>query len=303
MTGASLLGRLAERQLLIVTGKGGVGKSTFSAALGRRLARHGRRTLLMEVDPRENLHRLLDVPPSGGDIVQVSNRLALQHLDARGVLDDLVREKLKVRVIADRVLASPVHRHFTEGAPGLKETAVFGRALRLLEGHVPRRTEVPQVVVLDAPATGHGVSWMAAPQLVADVISSGPIGHMAAEIAAFLDESRRVAVVVVTQAEEMPVQETLELVEEMQQRLGRRPELVVVNGLYPELPGDFEPGPGDRLGRLWAERRAINERELERLQRSWNGPTVCLPLVPEDRGSALVATLERELALQVEEGS
>jgi anion-transporting ArsA/GET3 family ATPase len=299
---ASLLDRLAERQLLIVTGKGGVGKSTVCAALGRRLARLGRRTLLIEVDPRENLHRLLDVPPSGGEIVPVSNRLALQHLDARGVLDDLVREKLKVRILADRVLASPVHRHFTEGAPGLKETGVFGRALRLLDGHVPRRAEVPQVVVLDAPATGHGVSWMAAPRLVSDVISSGPIGHMAAEIASFLEDPQRSAVVVVTQAEEMPVQETLELVEEMQRRLDRRPELVVVNGLYPELPAGFEPAPDDLLGRLWAQRRTINERELGRLAESWTGPTVYLPLVEVDGGSALTAAMERELAAQIEAG-
>ncbi len=297
---ASLLDRLAERQLLIVTGKGGVGKSTVSAALGRRLARHGRRTLLMEVDPRESLHRLLSVPPSGGEIVPVSSRLAIQHLDARGVLDDLVRDRLKVRILVDRVLASPVHRHFTEGAPGLKETAVFGRALRLLDGHVPRRVEVPQVVVLDAPATGHGVSWMAAPQLVSDVISSGPIGHMSAEIAAFLADPQRSAVVVVTQAEEMPIQETLELVEEMRQRLDRRPELVVVNGLYPDLPDDFEPEPDDLLGCLWAERRTINERELQRLTKAWSGPTVYLPLVAADGGLALTTALERELAPQIE---
>jgi energy-coupling factor transporter ATP-binding protein EcfA2 len=128
MSTPSVAARLADLQLLVVTGKGGVGKSTVTAVLGRLLAARGRRTLLMEVDPRENLHHLLEVEPSGGEVVQASPRLWVQHVEPRTILDDLVREKLKVGVLVNRVLSSPIHRHFTEGAPGLKETAVFGAA-------------------------------------------------------------------------------------------------------------------------------------------------------------------------------
>jgi hypothetical protein len=104
-----LLNRLDRLELLVVTGKGGVGKSTVSAALGAYLANRGRKVLLIEVDPRENLHQLLDTPPSGGEIVEAASNLWLQHLDPRELLDDLVREKLKVGALARKVLASPVH--------------------------------------------------------------------------------------------------------------------------------------------------------------------------------------------------
>jgi len=288
-----VLEALERRQMLVVTGKGGVGKSTVAAVLGRLLAARGRKVLLLEVDPRESLHHLLDVPPSGGEVVTVAPRLQLQHLDPRRLLDDLVREKLKVGVLVRRVLSSPVHQHFTEGAPGLKETAVFGRALRLIEGHVPRGMVRPDVVILDAPATGHSVAWLAAPRLISEVISSGPIGHMASVIADFMADRGRFGVVVVTTAEEMPVQETLELIDLLDGRLQRAPDLVVVNSLYPPLAD--EPDDGDPAGALWAHRRSLNDRELSRLSERWRGPTAELPLLPLEPGQALVVALAGHL--------
>ena len=289
--------RLDTLQLLVVTGKGGVGKSTVSAALGALLANRGRTVLLIEVDPRENLHHLLDTPPSGGEIVEAASNLYLQHLDPRELLDDLVREKLKVGALVRKVLSSPVHRHFTEGAPGLKQTAVFGRALRMVEGHGPKQLRQPDVVVLDAPASGHGIAWMAAPQLVSGVISSGPIGNMASEIAGFLEDRDRFGSVVVTTAEEMPVQESLELLQAMQERLDRRPELLVANAIYPPLPARARR---DSTTRLWARRRAVNEHELERLQERWNGPLVEVPLEPVDAGPALVGIVGEHLTRAIE---
>lgn len=292
-----LLSRLEKLQLIVVTGKGGVGKSTISAALGALLANRGRTVLLIEVDPRENLHQLLDTEPSGGDIVEAASRLYLQHLDPRRLLDDLVREKLKVGALVRKVLASPVHLHFTEGAPGLKQTAVFGRALRLVEGHGPPALRRPDLVILDAPASGHGIAWMSAPQLVSDVISSGPIGAMAAEIAGFLEDRTRFGSVVVTTAEEMPVLESVELIEAMDARLGRQPELVVVNAVYPPLPAR---AGHDAATRLWARRRAVNEHELARLEERWRGPMVEIPMLPVDAGPLLVGVVGEHLARALE---
>ena len=299
MTNTTILTRLLELELIVVTGKGGVGKSSISAVLGRLLSDAGRQTLLVEVDPRENLHHLLDVPPSGGEMVEVAPRLRVQHLLPRTILDNLVREKLKVGPLVKRVLASPIHQHFTEAAPGLKEAAVFGRCLRLLEGHGPRGTPTPDVIVLDAPATGHGASWLGAAQLVSDVISSGPIGHMASLVADFLADPGRSGVVVVTTGEEMPVQETLEFLETMKTRLHRRPELVIANALYPELKEETPEDREDPLFDLWVHRRAINETELERLGREWNGPVAHLPLLPLDPGPALVGRLGRRLYSEI----
>jgi len=289
----NVVARLDQLQLLVVTGKGGVGKSTVTAALGAHLANRGRKVLLIEVDPRENLHQLLDTPPSGGEIVEAAANLWLQHIDPRELLDDLVREKLKVGALVRKVLASPVHLHFTEGAPGLKQTAVFGRALRMVEGYGPKELRRPDVVILDAPASGHGIAWMAAPQLVSEVISSGPIGKMAAEIATFLADKNRFGSIVVTTAEEMPVQEVLELLDAMSTRLDRRPELVVVNSVYPQAPKPR--AKDDDATRLWIRRRQVNEAELARLVAGFDGPVAEIPLEPIDAGPVLVGVVGEHL--------
>jgi anion-transporting ArsA/GET3 family ATPase len=287
-----VIDRLQSLQLIVVTGKGGVGKSVVSAALAGILAGGGRRVMLLEVDPRENLHQLLDVEPSGGAVVEAAPHLWLQHLEPRTILDDLVEERLKVGMLARKVLSSPIHRHFTEGAPGLKEAAVFGRVLRLVEGHGPKGVPRPDTVILDAPATGHGVSWLAAPQLVADVISSGPIGQMAVEISAFLADPARFGVVVVTTAEEMPVQESVELLAELDGRFGRRPVAVIVNALYPPAPSRTSADPGIHL---WQRRRAINQIQSGRLAKTWKGPIAEIPMFPIDPGPVLVGAVVHAL--------
>lgn len=315
----SFLDTLATRRLVLVTGKGGVGKTALAAALGRTLAGRGRRVLLLEVDPRESAHQMLGAPPSGGEILAVGGGLCLQNLRPRRVLDELVRERVRLAAIAARVLRSPVYQHFADGAPGLKELAVLGYSLLLVRGRV-KNTPAVETVVLDAPATGHGASLLEGPGLVSEVIHGGPFGRMAAELAGFIGDPALCSVVVVTQAEEMPVTEALELRTLLARRLAREPELLVVNGLFPPLPpdqparpagtawaaststhaGEPRPGQAEREGRdaalsLWRARRRLNERELARLAEGWRGPRVELPLLPLARGPRLTAALEVRL--------
>ncbi len=295
----TLVDRLGRRQLLVVTGKGGVGKTVVSAALGRTLAAAGRRVLLLEVDPRENLHQVVGVAPSGGEIVRVGDRLALQNLHPIKVIEEIVRDHLRVPLVAGRVIASPVFQHFAEGGPGLKEMAVLAHAVRVLSREAGSGGPEIDMVVLDAPATGHGVSMLAAPRLVSEVIQEGPFGRMAHSLTALVDDQARTGIVAVTRAEEMPVQETIELRASLELHVGRSPELLVVNAVYPPYPPG---GPGARgadvfLARLWQMRSRANERELARLDAAWPGPRVELPLLPIDRGPALLAALGDRLAL------
>ena len=250
--------------------------------------------MVLEADPRESLHQLLDTAPSGGEIVRAAPRLCIQNLQPRSVLEELVHERVRIAALARRIVASHVFENFAAGAPGLKELAVLVHARRLVRGR-RRRWDV---VILDAPATGHGVSLLAAPQLVTDVISRGPVGEMARELAALIANPERCAVVIVTLAEEMAVQEAIELIALLQQRVARRPDLVAVNALYPPFPDPPPPAPGGAAAgvRLWAARRAANERELERLAAAWTGRRVELPLLPIAPGPPLVAALQSLLA-------
>ncbi|MDH4348362.1 MAG: hypothetical protein OEW17_06115, partial [Gemmatimonadota bacterium] len=194
------------------------------------------------------------------------------------------------------IVESPLFQHFADGAPGLKEMAVLGYALRMVKGLYRRKVDV---VVLDAPATGHGASMLAAPILLAQSIAGGQLGEMAAELSGFIADPSRCGVVVVTVGEEMPVQEAIELVQLLERKMGRSPELMVANSCYPAPPRTMPREADKPVATLWRERYQVNRRELERLGCSWKGPLAELPLLPLDRGptliEALVERLEREV--------
>jgi anion-transporting ArsA/GET3 family ATPase len=173
----------------------------------------------------------------------------------------------------------------------LKEVAVLGHALRLVEGRERGSWgDRFDLVVLDAPASGHGVSLLTAPRLLAEVIDSGPVGSLGRELAAFVADPARCGVVVVTSPEEMPVQEAIELAATLDERFGRRPDLLVVNGVYPPFP---QTETAAAALSLWRDRRRVQEREIARLDAEWAGPRVELPKLPVDPGPELPATLAR----------
>ena len=290
----ALTGLLGRHELVVVTGKGGVGKTAVAGAIALVLRDAGRRVMLLEADPRESLHRLLGTPPSAGEIVPAGTGLWLQNLQPRRVVERLVRRRVPLPPLANALTASPVFGHFVDGSPGLKEMALLGQATELAAG-----LEGPGVdtVVLDAPATGHGLQLLAAPRLVTDALRGGPIGELAAQVEALVADPARSAVVAVALAEELPVQETLELLEALERRVGRPAALVVANQLYPPVPrGSRAPAPALAPAlELWRRRRAMNERELARLRAAWPGPFAALPLLPEPSGPGLAAALARRL--------
>lgn len=304
---------LGQRQLIVVTGKGGVGKSALTGVLARHLAARGRRVLALEVDRRETLQRWFGVPPSGGEILEVSGELTegldgslhLQNLQPSRVVDWVVEKKVKIGPLVRRIQNSPVYQRFVEGAPGLGELAILGHALRVVRGDAAGAPPI-DTVILDAPATGHGIFLLTAPALVADTIGQGPFSELAREVADFVADPGRCGMVVVTLAEEMPVQEALELRQNLVRVMDRGPELLVVNGLYPPLPdgvGEAQPADGiavDDFRDLWFRRRRVNDSELDRLGREWPGPRLDLPLLPIDEGPELLAALEEHFSRLLE---
>ena len=253
--------------------------------LGRLLAERGKRVLLLEAEPRESLHQALGTEPSAGAVVQAGPRLWLQNLRAQAVIEDLVRDKVPFAYLAHKITNSPGFHHFVEGAPGLKETALLGHAYQVLRGS---RRPKADVVILDAPATGHGTTLLAAPGLLAQAAQGGQLGDMASNLAAYLADPAHCGVVLAALAEEMPVQETLELLEVLHTRLHLRPDLVVANGLYPKLS---EGGARNPAMALLRARRQLNEAELARLAAAWDGPLLELPLLALERGPSLVQAL------------
>ncbi len=295
-------------QLIVVTGKGGVGKTVVAAALGRIMAERGRRVLLLDADPREALHRLFGAPPSGGEVVTVGPRLAVLNAVPRTILDREVAHSLRIRALSNRVLASPIYQHFADGAPGLKEMMLLGYALKVAEGDAKPKADL---VIIDAPSSGHGLTLLAAPLVMSEVIATGPLGKMAARIATLVADPARCAIVLPTLAEEMAVQETLETIAAIEQRVSRAPTMVVLNAVFPPRGEGTEPGTSTPVSRaqalevaktlaFWTTRRRLNEREIARLRSSWRGHTAQVPLMAADFGPELLIAVADALAPQLE---
>ncbi|MEZ5332494.1 MAG: ArsA-related P-loop ATPase [Thermoanaerobaculia bacterium] len=279
-----------HRELLLVTGKGGVGKSTVAAALTLALAAGGRRCLLLEADRRESAHEHLGTAPSGGSILPAGERTWLQNLEPETVLDRLVARRLGGGLLARKVVGSALYRSFAAGAPGLGSLALLGHALELVSGEVEGAPPVDCVVV-DAPASGHAVGMLSAARLVREAVGSGPVAELAGRVETWIGDAERCGVVVITLAEEMPVTETLELLAALRAETGRAADLVVANALFPPAAEPVEePVP------LWVRRRRLQEEELERLAAGWAGPRAELGLLPLRPAEGLASALAERLA-------
>jgi anion-transporting ArsA/GET3 family ATPase len=223
-----------DRNLLVVTGKGGVGKTTIAAALGLLAARGGRRTIVVEVGEESRLPRLFGIArPQPGVETVLQERLSSISIDPdRALLEWL--QVLGGRV-SGRVLASSgTFQYFAAAAPGAKELVTMVKIWQLTrDGGRGARSRNYDLVVLDAPATGHALGLLGSPHTFGAIARVGPIAGQARELRELLETPSRSAYLAVALATEMAVTEALELQDGLQARLGRDLEAVVVNALLP----------------------------------------------------------------------
>lgn len=266
---------LLERKLVVVTGKGGTGKTTVACALGLIGAQRGLRTIVAELGEQHRLPALFGVP--GGEEVQLQESLWSASIDPdRAMIEWLgaIGGRLPARVLA----ASSTFQYFAAAAPGAKELVTLRRVIELCEGssarRAARRTDVPEhydLVVLDAPATGHALGMLRAPQTFATIARVGPMVEQTRKVQQLLEDRSRCAYVAVSHASEMAVTETLELEEQLRRLLDRDLDAVFVNGTYPQRftreelerlercqPSDRpERDPGNDRGSVSSEQTAL----------------------------------------------
>jgi anion-transporting ArsA/GET3 family ATPase len=235
-----MLDVLDRARLLLVTGKGGTGKTTVAASLAVAAGRRGRRTLVAEVEGREGLAGLFGRGSLGYREARVAERVNALAIDP----DESLREYLArygFAPLARLLTWANLNRFITAAAPGLGDVLLVGKVWEAATRDA-RSGEAYDLVVLDAPPTGRVVPFLRAPQTVAELARVGPIRHQADRVRGLLDDPDQTAVVLTCLPEELPVTETLEGVASL-----RAAGLPVAAVIANRVTGDRLGGRASRL--------------------------------------------------------
>lgn len=286
---------VSERRLILVVGKGGVGRSTVAAAIAGQLAARGKKTLLFETNANDRFGSYFDKPPVGEAVTPLAPNLWAVNTNPAAALAEYGLMILRFKSVYEMVFENRVTRAFLRAIPGLDDYALLGKAWFHTQEE-KRGKPVWDTVVFDMPASGHSISMLRIPWVIVDTVPEGPLTRDARTVKDLLTDPARTATVLVTLAEEMPVNEAIEL-EGKLSSLDIVPQHIVCNQLYPSHfpPGApvtkvldalvAEPALSSPLrevtqhAALSRDRRALNERYLAELRRRAKAPVHELPII------------------------
>ena len=304
---------LNQSRVVIVAGKGGVGKTTVSAALARMGAAAGLSVLVVAVEAKSGLVSALGAE----GFLDYGERELAPNIRARTLTPDIAlveyMEAHGLGKLSKKMAQSGMVEVVATAAPGIKDILVLGKVKQL------ERSGAADLIVVDAPAAGHALTFLVSPRSVMDVARSGVLRAQAEEAFQLLTDSARCQVLLVTLPEETPVNEVVETASALRNKIRVKLGPVVVNGVYPVLDGldaDPEkvaaaqavglfPGEADVL-RTAADfrlrRQELQQEQLGRLALALKLPQLHLPaLFTVDLGLAEVDQLADALATQLAE--
>jgi anion-transporting ArsA/GET3 family ATPase len=301
-----------DKRLVFVTGKGGVGKSTVALALGLAAARRGKRTIVCEVASQEHTSRVFRRAEVGFHEVEMRDNLWTISIDPDHSLREYLTIQAPVRAMGEMLSRSRVFTYLTTATPGLKELVTIGKVWELSQpDRRVRKGRKYDLVLVDAPATGHGIGFLQTPRTFAAIARVGPIRSQAEALDRYITDHRRTGAVIVALPEEMPVNESELLERELSDRIGVSVDRAYMNGMYPERFSESEArsleAVADSVDRgaraavraaLRERRRAIAHRaQLERLRSLVRAPVEALPFIFEpELGATGVERLAEEVA-------
>jgi anion-transporting ArsA/GET3 family ATPase len=232
---------LFDRRLIFVTGKGGVGKSTVATALGLLGARHGLRTIVAELASQERVQRAFDHGGAHFAEIELAPGLFTISIDPQHAMDEYLR--IKTGRVGQALGSSRLFQALAMATPGMRELLSIGKVWELAQLERQTRAAPYDLVIVDSPATGHGLGILRTPRMFAEIARVGPIARQGGKIATTIANPEFTAVVAVSTAEEMPVNETLSLRDSLAED-DLALEAVIVNALY---PARFDDGEVEQL--------------------------------------------------------
>lgn len=247
---------LLDRKLVFVTGKGGVGKTTIAAALAWLGAQRGKKTLVCEIDAKGDLADFYETGPTRFEEREVAPHLWAMSMDTEASLRQYLSLQLKLPLVAKVGPLAKMFDFVASAAPGVKEIVTVGKLCwEVKERHY-------DFIVVDASASGHIVSQLAAPQAINQLVQVGLVRQQTGWMLDILGDADTTGLVVVATPAEMPVSETLELTGRVRSETNVDLAAVVVNRVLPELFGRSEEevferlaGPGGEAARAELEPR------------------------------------------------
>ena len=299
-----------DRRVVLITGKGGVGRTTVAAAMARAAARHGRRVLLTEVGYPEGGPSALAAQFGAKKIsdkpATVAPNLRLCRLWARTGHETFLRTILPSKTLIRAALRSKSVGKFLTAAPSFHEMGIFYHLFSLLEAKRSGGAPENELIIIDMPATGHTLALTALPNILLRLIPGGPIAKTLRAGQAYLNSPQSGEAWVVTVPEQLPVTEALELLD------GLAETEISAGGIIlnrvPEDPFDADErralgaflGAGQFLGEISLHRISDAERARERLQASSARAVISLPEVSDDDAGweDLVGALRAQMEAQ-----
>ena len=312
---------LLQRRLVIVTGKGGTGKTTVSAALAVSAAQRGLRVLVAEVGSDSQIPRLIDpsAPAVGYEERAIAPGISAIRIDPYAALAEYLGIQIRVPGLVQRVVRNQTFHQLLEASPGWRELITLGKVWHLEQMRDARGPRY-ELIVVDAPATGHGVTLLDVPRVVVSTVRSGPLRHHTERVEELLADPQRTLLLPVSLAEELPCRETVSLVERVRSGLSVHADRVVVNGVhaapFPEGLDDlplrleripeslvFETLPAPRVlarcARYLHERHLLNRHYLGEIAKQTGLPVVALPYLPDGvSGRDALAVVARSLVAE-----
>ena len=273
----------------IVIGKGGVGKTLVSILNGLHSAAQGKKTLICELNTNESVSHKLGSVPSNGRIVEVSENLWVVNIRPEEALMEYANLKLGLPSISKLVFGNPLVNALTDFVPGMSDLLMFGKAFNHERELNQHNQPVWDQVIIDAPATGHGLTFLRLPSVIAEAIPSGNMHDEAQLMHALLVDPNRTRIDVVTIPEPLPIRETIELHEQLQREqhlqigrliVNRYPQRLLSDSqwrLLKELPTSEQPALNWLIGE---EHYARGIDHVLQEVTDLNLPTLTLPELP-----------------------